>query len=67
MIDQDYNGASCISWKTKGVEAIVKKSCPLAIYVHCLVQVLKLVLIKSCAIPEIHSTFDFIGDIASFF
>ena len=33
---------------------------------HCSANVLNLALVKSCAIPETHSTFDFIGNIASF-
>ena len=36
-------------------------------YVHCWAHILNLILIKSCAIPEIESTFDFTGDIDSFF
>ena len=51
----------------KEVQAIVKESCPLVVYAHCLAHVLNLVLVKSCAIPEIHSTFDFIVNIAQFF
>ena len=45
----------------KDVQAIVKESCPLAVYVYFSAHVLSLVLIKSCAIPEFHSTFDFMG------
>ena len=70
MIGQGYDGASSMFGKEKGVRAIVIESYPaLAIYVHCSIvrHVLNLVLVKSCAIPEIHSTFDLIGDIASFF
>ena len=68
MIGQGYNnGASSISGKEKGVQAIVKESCPLAGYAHCSAQALNLNLVKSCAIPQIHSTFDFIRDTASFF
>ena len=67
MIGQGYDGPSSRSWKEKGFQAIVKKSCPLAAYVYCSAQVLILVLKKSCAIPEIHSTYNFTGDIASFF
>ena len=67
MIDQSYDGTSSMSGKEKCVQAIVKESSPLAEYVHCSAQVLNIVLVKSCAIPEIHSTLDFIGDIASFF
>ena len=36
-------------------KTFVKKSCPLAVYVHCLSHESNLVLVKSCAIPEIHS------------
>ena len=56
-----------MSGREKGFQAIVKESCPLAVHVHCSAHVLNLVLVKSCAIPEIHSTFNFMGDIASFF
>ena len=49
-----------MSGKEKGVQAIAKEFCPLAVYAHCSAQVLNLVLVKSCAIPEIHCTFDFI-------
>ena len=53
--------------KEKGVQAIAKEFCPLAVYVYCSAHLLNLVLVKSCAMPEIHSTFDLLGDIASFF
>ena len=67
MIGQGYDGASSMSGKEKSVQTIVKKSCPLAVNVHCSAHGLKLVLVKSWAIPEIHCTFDFVEDIASFF
>ena len=58
-----------MSGKEKGVQAIIKESCPLAVYVYCSAHALNLALVKSCTIPEIYSTFDFIGDrsITSFF
>ena len=65
MIDQCYDGASSMPRKEKGVQAIVQESCPLA--VHCSAHVFNLVLVKFCAKPEIHSTFDFTGDVASLF
>ena len=36
-----------MSGKEKGVQAIVKASCPLAVYVHCSAHVLNLVLVLS--------------------
>ena len=65
MIVQVYDGTSSTSGKEKGVQAIVKESCPLTVYVHCSSHELNSVLVKSFAIPEIHRTF--IGDIASLF
>ena len=67
MIGLGYNGASSMSGNEKGIRAIVKEPYPLAVYAYSSENVLNLVLIKSCAIPEIQSTFSFIGDIASFF
>ena len=66
MIGPSYDAASSMSGKEKGVQAIVNESYPLAVYVHCSAHTLNLVLVKSCAIPYIHSTFDVIEDIASF-
>ena len=66
MIGQGYDGASSMSGKQKGVQAIIKESCPLDVYVDCSKHVLNLVLVKSYAIPGTHSTLDFIGDIVSF-
>ena len=51
----------------KGVQVIVKESCPLAVYVYYSAHVLNLVLVKSDAVPKIHNTYDFTWDIASFF
>ena len=65
-IGHGYDEASSKSGKRKDVQAIIKEPCPLAVYVYCSAHVLNLVLVKSCGIPKIHSTFDFIENIASF-
>ena len=67
MIGQSHDGASSMSGKERGDQAILKESYPLAVYVYCSAYVSNLVLVKSCAIPQIRSTLDFMGDIASFF
>ena len=56
-----------MSGKEKGVQAIVKESWPLAVYVHCSAHVLNLVLVKSCPIPRIYSAFDLSGILRVFF
>ena len=46
MIGQGYDRATFMSGKEKGVQTIVKESCPLAVYIHCLAHVLNLVLVN---------------------
>ena len=67
MIGQGYDGASSMSGEKKSVQTIIKESCSLAVFVRCSTYVLNLVLVKSCTILEIHSTFDFIGILLVFF
>ena len=55
MVGQGYDGASFMPGKEKGIQAIEKESCTLALYVRCSAHELNLVLVKSCAIHEIHS------------
>ena len=50
--------------RSSDCERILPTSC--LRFVHCSADALNLVLVKSCAIPEIHSSIDFVGDIASF-
>ena len=62
MIDQGYDGASFVSGKKKAFKCFFL---PGHVYLNMstyLKPALNLILVKSCAIFEIHSTFDFIED-----
>lgn len=51
LIGQGYDGASAMKGSFKGVQAIVKKSFPQALYVHCSSHSLNLALCHSCSVP----------------
>ena len=48
---QGYDGASTMSGHLNGVQAIKKKSYPLALYTHCANHCLNLALNKACTLP----------------
>lgn len=51
LIGQGYDGASAMKGSFKGVQAVVKKSFPQALYVHCSSHSLNLALCHSCSVP----------------
>ena len=53
MVAQGYDGASAMSGIFNGTQAIVRQQCPSAVYVHCALHCLNLVLKNACEIPEI--------------
>lgn len=67
LIGQGYDGASAMSGRFKGCQAIIKDSCPCATYVHCSAHALNLTLMKACSVRVIKNVFDDISAIASFF
>ena len=55
---QGYNGASNMASERLGVQAIIKRESPLALYSHCSGHCLNLVISHSCSIPIIRSVLD---------
>lgn len=49
IIGQAYDGASVMSGKNRGLQAIIKETHPQAVYIHCLAHKLNLVAVDSCA------------------
>ena len=48
FVGQGYDGASAMSGLFHGVQAIIRKECPTALYVHCASYSLNLTLSTAC-------------------
>lgn len=67
LVAQTYDGANVMSGEN-GVQGLVRKHCPHALYVWCSAHVLNLVLSKSCErISETKRFFNVIKTISNFF
>lgn len=64
---QGYDGAASMSGKFNGVQAHIKDTHPLAIYVHCSAHVLNLVVSKSCSATQIRDCLATLGKVRDFF
>ncbi|KAG0411775.1 hypothetical protein HPB47_011113 [Ixodes persulcatus] len=56
-IAQTYDGASVMSGKSKGVQALLKLEVPQALYVHCFNHRLNLVIVDACKAIDSARTF----------
>ena len=63
MVEQGYDGASAMSGMFNGVQAIVRKQLPAAVYVHCS----SLTLSTACKLPQIRNANGIVGEVADFF
>ncbi|XP_022177424.1 52 kDa repressor of the inhibitor of the protein kinase-like [Myzus persicae] len=67
LIGQGYDGASNMSGKYKGVQAIVREEYPKAIYVHCAAHTLNLAVSKASNIQPIRNCLSIIEKLYDFF
>ena len=67
MVGQGYDGASAMSGVFNGVQAIILRQDPSAIYVHCSSHCLNLILSTACKLQQIRNTHGIIGEVAVFF
>ena len=66
MVGEGYDGAANMSGQFNGVQAIIKRSCPMAIYTHCSSHCLNLVLAKACQIAPIRKTLKTVEEVIVF-
>ena len=64
---QGYDGASNMSGSRGGVQAIIARQNPKAIYVHCNSHVLNLCIVKTCQIATVKDMNGIMTDLAEFF
>lgn len=67
MCGQGYDGAANMSGRFSGVQAVIQRDVPAALYVHCASHSLNLALCSSCSVPEIRNAFGVIQEVCSFF
>lgn len=63
---QGYDGASNMS-AANGVQGIISRENPQAVYVHCNAHVLNLCIVKTCQIPVVKDMNGIITELAQFF
>jgi len=67
MVAQTYDGASAMSGKENGTQAVTGKHCPHAVCVHCFSHCLNLVISASNDIKEVRSAYATISHACNFF
>ena len=65
--DQGPDAASNMRSETVGVQVLIRKEAPTAVYKHYSCHCLNLVIASLCALPVVHSTLDKIKSTAYFF
>lgn len=66
-VGQGYDGATTMSGIHGGVQAILRKNYPKALYFHCASHRLNLVVNDASSVPEIRNTISTVKDIINFF
>ena len=64
---QGYDGASNMSSQARGVQGLIARRNPKAVYVHCNSHVLNLVLMKACTLPSVRNMSGTVPEIPNFF
>jgi len=67
MVGQGYDGAAAMSGHFNGVQAIIRKIHPTALYVHCSAHSLNLALSHSCSVQHIRNCIGTIKSVGNFF
>ena len=64
---QGYDGASNMSSERIGLQALIQKESPLAVYTHCTGHCLNLVIASSCSLPVVRNVIDKVKSLCNFF
>jgi len=67
MVGQGYDGAAAMSGHLNGVQAIVRRTFPRALYVHCSTHSLNLAISDACKISAIRNCVGSVSVFALFF
>ena len=64
---QGYDGVSNMSSERIGLQALIQKESPLAVYTHCTGHCLNLVIASSCSLPVVRNVIDKVKSVCNFF
>ena len=64
---QGYDGCGAMSSEAVGVQAVIKRSSPKAMYVHCYGHCLNLVITHSCKLANVRNMIDILKETCLFF
>lgn len=64
---QSYDGASCMSSETSGIQGRIKSVAPRELYTHCKSHALNLTIASSCKHPQICNMMDTVNETFIFF
>jgi hypothetical protein len=67
IVGQGYDGASVMSGRENGVQAIIRRECPNALYIHCQSHCLNLSIRSSSNIREVQAVHMTIAEVCSYF
>jgi hypothetical protein len=66
MIGQGYDGAANMSGGINGVQAVIRRHCPNAVYVHCRNHCLNLAIVHSCKVPVVRNVLNVVQELVGF-
>lgn len=67
MFFEGYDGARAMSGQFKGCAAVVRKTCPDALYVHCANHSLNLAITHACGVQSIRNCMETVKTVVNFF
>ncbi|XP_022175945.1 52 kDa repressor of the inhibitor of the protein kinase-like [Myzus persicae] len=67
MVGQGYDGAAAMSGHLNGVQSIVRRTFPRALYVHCSAHSLNLAISDACKISAIRNCVGSVSSVCTFF
>ena len=66
LVGLGFDGASSMSGKFRGAQAVIRRRYPEAVYVHCSAHCLNLVISKSSEVPAIRNTWGIVRELGVF-
>ena len=67
LVEQGYDGAAAMKGSFKGVQAVIRRKYPTALYVHCCSHSLNLALGHACEVHHIRQCIGLVKKVGNYF